>query len=858
MNKLISKIVGVALGLTLATGTGVAIAANNSNENSKVAYAADSGLSPTSGSFIIDFYDSTKLSSTTGTTLSSSNYANFVKVASGLTNTDVVTGVSVSGTAQYGKNGGLTLGANNTNAASVTFSLGSSYRVNKITLYGAIYDSGATLTIGGNEADSGSLAAKGSAFNSVTSPLIWDNLGGISSINLSKTGKRVTAYTLVCEYGAAATLSSIALSGSMTKTDYTTAEEWDPAGLVVTGTFSDSTTANLTSGSTFKYYNSSNAEVATPKALGVGSGQTLKVVASYTGVSDTAKYTASSSINVTKATEFTLVTDVSKLTKDTTFILVGTGSYNSTEYTKAMVQGRTTSNSASTVANVDLSDDFNGGSVATTSGTVFTLGGSAGAWTIKNGNNQLGFTGTSNNNMQFNENQTDTFKITAQSGYLLSIESNAQSGRKLQYNVNNGDPRFSNYNGGQTYIYMFANIAEAQYGTTNHITIGTMPETEFAVGDSFNSTGLTLTAWDGADETTANSKTATIYATSLDSTTFSDSDIGSQTVTVYYTENGNTYSTSYSIYVYASATYELVTEEPTGGWSGSYLITTEVTTAGSAVTEVGTYAMKSTLDNFDVVGNYRAVSPVTDSVSGKTTIVAGQHLQFSISAITGGYSIQGLSGKYIGWGSASSNGLTSSTTALVNTIAYDDVNGVSTILCSAGTKGLMLNTSSGQFRYYSNSSVQLYKLVESSEAAAYAADFLELLSTGANAVCDAGGESDLGDLQTAWAILATDFAALSNADKQQFTQGAADESGNDINKALALYDYIATKYGTSLQSQDCSNYNFMGRSITPASANVRLATVQMNNNALIIVVITAFVSATFVGGYFLLRKKKEN
>ena len=857
MNKLISKIVGVALGLTLATGVGAGVVLGNNAQAPKAAYAADSGLSPTSGSFIIDFYDSTKLSSTSGTALSSSNYANFVKVTSGLTNTDVVTGVTVTGTVQYGKNGGLTLGANNTNAASVVFTLGSSYRVNKITLYGALYDNGATLTVGGNDADSGSLAAKGSAFSSVTSPLIWDNLQGISSINLSKTGKRVTAYTLVCEYGAAATLSSIALSGSMTKTDYTTAEEWDPAGLVVTGTFSDSTHANLTNGSTFKYYNSSNVEVATPKALGVGNGQTLKVVASYTGVSDTAKYTASSSINVTKATEFTLVTDVSKLTKDTTFILVGTGSYNSTDYTRAMVQGRTTSNSASTVATVDLSDDFNGGSVATTAGTVFTLGGSAGAWTIKNGNNQLGFTGTSNNNMQFNENQTDTFKITTYSGYLLSIESNAQSGRKLQYNVNNGDPRFSNYNGGQSYVYMFANIAEAQYGNTHHITIGTMPETEFAVGDSFNSTGLSLTAWDGADETTANSKTATIYATSLDSTTFSDSDIGSQTVTVYYTENGNTFTTTYSIYVYASATYELVTEAPAGGWAGSYLITTEVTTAGSAVTEVGTYAMKSTLDNFDVVGNYRAVSPVTDPVSGKTTIQAGQHLQFSVAAVSGGYSIQGLSGKYIGWNSASNNGLTSSATALVNTIAYDDVNSVSTILCAAGTKGLMLNTSSGQYRYYSNSSVQLYRLVESSEAAAYAADFLELLSTGANAVCDAGGESDLSELQTAWAILATDFAALSNADKQQFTQGAADESGNDINKALALYDYIATKYGTSLQSQDCSNYNFMGRSITPASANVRFA-VSENNNALMIVVITAFVSATFIGGYFFLRKKKEN
>ncbi len=857
MNKLISKIVGVALGLTLAVGTGAAIAA--SNKSIAPANAADSGIAPTSGSFVIDFYDSTKLSSTSGTALSSSNYASFVKVASGLTNTDVVTGVTITGTVQYGKNGGLTLGANNTNAASVSFALGSSYRVNKITLYGTVYDNGVSLTVGGNEADSGSLGSKGAAFSAVTDPLIWDNLGGISSINLSKTGKRVTAYTLVCEYGAAATLSSISLSGSMTKTSYTTADSWDPAGLTVTGHYSDSNTANLTNGSTFKYYNSSNVEVPTPNDLGIGSGQTLKVVASYTGVSDTAKYTASSSIEVTQAIEYKLVTDVSKLTKNTTFILVGTGSYNSTTYTRAMTQARTTSNSASTVSAVNLSNDFNGNSVATSGGaTVFTLDGSAGAWKIKNGSNQLGFTGTSNNNMQFNENQTDTFKITVASGYTLSIESNAQSGRKLQYNVNNGDPRFSNYNGGQAYVYMFANIAEATYGETDHVTIGTMPETEFAVGETFNSTGLTLTAWDGADETTANSKNALVYHADYDGVTFTDSDIGQQTVTVTYTENGDSFDATYNIYVYAAATYELVTEAPAGGWAGSYLITSEVTTASTAIPNTGTYAMKSTLENFDVVGNYRAVDPQTDSVTGKTTIVAGQHLQFSIAAVSGGYSIQGLSGKYIGWNSASNNGLTSSNSALVNTIAYDTDNDVSTITCSAGTKGLTLNTSSGQFRYYSNATVQLYKLVESSEAVAYAAEFLEVLSSGQNAVCDNDGTTVLADLIAAWGTLAEDFADLSNADKQQFTQGAADESGNDINQALALYDYIAAKYNTQLETQTLADFDFMGRNIQPAQTSRTVKGVVDSTTASALLVIISSISLVTIGGYFFLRKKKEN
>ncbi len=671
---------------------------------------------------------------------------------------------------------------------------------------------------------------------------------GSSTVGFTNSAQsRIKTITVNYSEASTATLSSIALSGSMTNTSYTTADAWDPTGLIVTGTYSDSSTKNLTAGASFTYYNSSDVEVATPKDLGVGSSQTLKVVASYTGVSDTAKYTASSSITVTKATEYELVTDPSKLTKGTTFMFVA----NST-VTKAMQQSRTTSNAASSVADVTLSDSFNSGSVAiSANATIFTLDGSAGAWKIKNGDNQLGFTGTSNNNMQFNESQTDTFKIATQSGYLLSVESNTQSGRKLQYNYNSGSPRFSNYNGGQTYIYMFANIAEVSYGTTDHISVSTTPQTEFAVGETFNSTGLAITAWDGADESTANSKSVEVTSVSLAGTTFADADIGANTVTVTYTESGTDYTTTYGIYVYAAATYELVTEEPSGGWAGSYLITSEVSTATEAIPTTGTYAMKSSLENFDVVGNYASVTPVTSE--GVTTITAGQHLQWSIASYSTGYSIQGHSGKYIGWNSSSNNGLNTSASALVNTISISSGN--ATILCSAGTKGLTLNSASGQFRYYSNSTVKLYKLVESSEATTYAQTFLNDLGS----VCDAGGDSDIADLQLAWASLAIDFDALSNADKQLFTQGTADESGDVINQALALYDYVASKYSTRLESEDCSSYNFMSRSITPVSSGRLVADSLFGSDSTgtIAIVIVSVIGVSALGGFFFLRKRKE-
>ena len=640
------------------------------------------------------------------------------------------------------------------------------------------------------------------------------------------------------------TVASIEITGSLTNSSYFTNGAWDPAGLTVTATYSSGTTSDVTASVQWSY------SPATPLAMGTGANQDLTITATFSGETDDIVQ----KVSVSVAPTFTLVTDPSTLTSGTTFIFVA----ESTSI-KAMKQSKTTANAASEVADVTLSDSFNSGSVATSANaTVFTLGGSTGAWTIKNGDNQLGFTGTSNNNMKFNEEMTDTFKISTQSGYLLSVESNTYSGRKLQYNYNSGSPRFSNYNGGQTYIYMFAMIAEVSFGETDHISIATMPETEFAVGDTFNSTGLSILAWDGNNEATANSKSVNVTSVSLSGTTFTDSDIGSNSVTVNYTEGGNNFTASYSIYVYASATYELVTEEPASGWSGNYLITYTVASATTAIPETGTYAMRASLTNFDVVGNYAKVSPVT--AGGKTTITAGQHLQFSIASYSTGYSIEGHSGKFIGWNSGSNNGLTTSASALVNSISYDSTEGATSILCSAGTKGLTLNTTSGQFRYYSNAFVQLYKLVESSEAAAYASEFLELMSTGANPACVSDGSSDIDDLKVAWAILYSDFNDLSNADKQLFTQGGADELGDDIAKTLALYDYVCGKYGTNLESQDCDNYNFMSRTITPIGGqNLLLNTVIGDNtNTIAIIVIISLVSVTAIGGYFFIKRRQEN
>lgn len=210
------------------------------------AWGADSGLQPADGKFIIDFYDSSKLTSPSGTGLTNSNYSNFVKVATGLTKSNVVTSVSVTGMVQYGKNGGLTAGTGTAAGASshyVTFNIGDDYAVNKVTVYATEYESG-KWQLNGTNASSGSLGSKGATFSNVTSPLVWDDLDGVTTLTFKKMGtgggnqKRLTIYTIVCEYTSSPTCTAPTITNDLSETEvvYTKGATANDLSITATGT----------------------------------------------------------------------------------------------------------------------------------------------------------------------------------------------------------------------------------------------------------------------------------------------------------------------------------------------------------------------------------------------------------------------------------------------------------------------------------------------------------------------------------------------------------------------------------------------------------------------------------------------
>ena len=218
-------------------------------------------------------------------------------------------------------------------------------------------------------------------------------------------------------------------------------------------------------------------------------------------------------------------------------------------------------------------------------------------------------------------------------------------------------------------------------------------KTSFYVGDTFEFDGTCTAKYDGGT-----SKTVT--PTSVSSPDMTST--GTKTVTVSYTENGVTKSTQYTINVAANVStggkYVRVTSA-SQLTDGQYLIVCDTTSV----------AFNGALTTFDAPDNIVAVTISGNSIDAISSLKSAE---FTYSSADG--SFKGTSGKYFGF-TKNDNGLTTSTTAMSNTVSVNS-DGSASISCSAGSY-LRFNATSGQnrFRYFKSStytkqkSICLYK-----------------------------------------------------------------------------------------------------------------------------------------------------
>ena len=120
----------------------------------------------------------------------------------------------------------------------------------------------------------------------------------------------------------------------------------------------------------------------------------------------------------------------------------------------------------------------------------------------------------------------------------------------------------SNVQSGLTSIYITL-VPLASFGTLDHITITSLPNVVYHVGETFDFTGLAVMAYDGANEGTANFKDVTSsVVTDLDNpSAFVDGDVPGFDCDVSYSGDGGSDTKSFHVYVYALAEYELVESE---------------------------------------------------------------------------------------------------------------------------------------------------------------------------------------------------------------------------------------------------------------------------------------------------------
>ena len=885
MNKLLTKVAKLLLGLSLAAGVGVAVgnkAALKADASDVTVAFSSFGLSGSTGS-------GTESTSGYGMTISAGTSSNGIAKNGTLQNTTAlpgsITSVTVTGaatgstktdgtfevfggtasnsiTTSMGQETGLSSTASNRtvnftgnytffkivvgSARTLKFtSLTISYSTTPVpTTYSVTYDangatsgtvptdatayaSGATVTVKGN---TGNLAKTGYTFGG------WNTKADGTGTNYAAGSGTFTisaATTLYAKWNAD-TLNSLSISGSMTKTQYKVNDAWDPTGFTVTANYQSGNQVDVTSSVSWTYSpaNATSTSVTAMTATASFGGKSV------TSSSQTVTVTDGVTYNLANISGFSSWTN-SYTTHTVTHSDVGASISASMTFSITNKQG---SGVGSTYPCIGAKTN------SELECLTFTLTQSGKKITSIDIVFVTRYTSTypsfylhKGSGIATTPLETLTMNGAQESEHSLSVANLNDTVFTVGYNAHQ-----TGSNGATGIKSISIGLVDlSSFGTLDHISVTGLPNVVYHVGETFDSTGFAVTAYDGANEATANFKDITASVeTDLDNPTpFVDSDVPGFDCDVSYTGDGGSDTTSFHVYVYALAEYDLVTEELTD-WSGEYLIV-------STDYNSDLVAMNGGLANPDTPKGYKVVTDSADSIE------TGQELEWVIAKVTGGYSIQGKSGKYIGSLTAASNGMLISETPLVNTISYSD-----DAVSITGTNGYSLKiyneTSSSRFRYYSSGSVQLYKLKESNAALAYAETFLGAFT------CDASGANapsftiKEGSTYWTWSLLATEYNTLTAVEKEEFRLGVASESGDEIGQALARYDYVVGKYFKT--GVDTSFTDFMSRNPQAiVGARLALANISNNNtNTIAIIVIISLVSVTAIGGYFFIKRREQN
>ena len=707
------------------------------------------------------------------------------------------------------------------------------------------------------------------------------------------------------------TLSSIAVKTAPTKTTYTAGEYFAPAGLVITATYSDNSHEDISyasNTSAFTFAPSTSTALTTSNTSvtitygGKSCSQAITVNAAATptvnsvtvspstlslAVNGTSTLTATVSVSngaaqtVTWTSNNTSVATVNSSGK-VTAVAAGTATITATSTVDSNKKGTCTvtvtsgSTTTTTYNKVSSSSDLTSGQYLIVyetgslafNGALTSLDATSNTISVTISNNQI--TKTSATEASEFTIDTSAGTILSASGKYIGNESNSNSltsssteltntitynngdidvvssgGAYLRYNTTDGQARFRYYKSSsytnQEAIQFYKLSGSSTAKTLSSIAVSDA-QTSYTTGDTFVKPTVTATFSDNSQVDVTNSATFSGYDMSV---------AGAQTVTVSYTYGSVTKEATYTITVTQGSTPVTTYEQVTGSLSAGDKV---VIVAQANRSSNSGYAMKS-----EVINSYY-FDKVDASISNQKLNYTSDMAVWTV----GGNSTSGFTfyneteAKYFyGYTTTSGTktyrdlGLTTDTTQTgINWTVSANAAGTGydvTTTHNSNTIYLEYYTDKSNFSAYTASAtdvvINFYKetTASTSGAATYAATFLSAFT------CNAQGTS-APTFTTSWAQLKTAFNALELADRNTLKNATANESGTDIEKAMARYDYVVAKYGYE---------NFINRTSGNSANRMNNFNSDSANNLLLVLGSMSLLGGLTYLAYFLKKRKED-
>ena len=592
------------------------------------------------------------------------------------------------------------------------------------------------------------------------------------------------------------TLSSIAVKTAPTKTTYTAGEYFAPAGLVITATYSDNSHEDIS------YSSNSSAFTFNPSTSTALTTTNTSITITYGGKS------CSQAITVNAATTPT----VNSVTVSPSTLSLNLNGTNTGTLTATV----SVSNGAAQTVNWSSSNS----SIASVSSSGVVTGVAAGTATI---------TATST----VDSTKKGTCTVTVTSG----------SSTQPQHAGTEADP----YTTADAKLVMDNTGSGVVYQTEVYVTM-------VPTSSSFNSSYSQYTCTDSNMTISSASLAFTPKGTYTDANAL----VGKTVVAKGYIE---LYNGTYQMgYLPASVS-------PTGSKYNPSIISITPDTSGEQSEGVYTLA-PATGSNSSYAGDCDVtIDNVSWNVVGNATMIpwrlGGKSLTSVDRTVTSNAAVssQNISSVKLTVGNADSITVNSLTLKVGTTKGASDVSAVTATFEANSDitfdRPSEKDWSNCYFTFVfnvtvsgsSNKFVQFTKAVfyaDSSStdgATTFAQEFMNAFTcdaTGTNAPTFASGKS--------WASLKTAFNALSTADQNTLKNVTANESGTDIEKAVARYDYVVAKYGYE---------NFMDRTITNSANKMNVFNGNSTNNILLILGSISLLGGLTYLAYFLKKRKED-